>query len=39
MITDLGLHLKRMEFSMKNMEPYDLKVRKRLYLSVFAWDK
>ncbi|OJI95766.1 hypothetical protein ASPVEDRAFT_119458 [Aspergillus versicolor CBS 583.65] len=39
MITDLGLHLKRTKFSMRNMEPDDLEVRKRLYLSVFAWDK
>ncbi|KAL3456018.1 fungal-specific transcription factor domain-containing protein [Aspergillus heterothallicus] len=39
MITDLGLHLKRDKASMLNMEPDDLEVRKRLYLSVYAWDK
>jgi hypothetical protein len=39
MITDLGLHLKKDKASMLNMEPDDLEVRKRLYLSVYAWDK
>ena len=39
MVTDLGLHLKKNRFGMKNTEPDDLEVRKRLYLSVFAWDK
>ncbi|KAL3480560.1 fungal-specific transcription factor domain-containing protein [Aspergillus californicus] len=40
MITDLGLHLDReMTHMMKNFEPDDLEVRKRLYLSVYAWDK
>ncbi|KAJ6023638.1 hypothetical protein N7460_014033 [Penicillium canescens] len=40
MVTDLGLHIKRSNTSlMKEFEPDDLEVRKRLYLSVYAWDK
>ncbi|KAL4894302.1 hypothetical protein BDV59DRAFT_192640 [Aspergillus ambiguus] len=40
MITDLGLHMKRSKASLMNeFEPDDLEVRKRLYLSVYAWDK
>jgi hypothetical protein len=39
MVTDLGLHLRRDKSSMLSMEPDDLEVRKRLYLSVYAWDK
>jgi hypothetical protein len=40
MITDLGLHIKRSKASlMKEFEPDDLEVQKRLYLSVYAWDK
>ncbi|KAL4949479.1 fungal-specific transcription factor domain-containing protein [Aspergillus filifer] len=40
MLMDLGLHLKRDSVSMmKDLEPDDLEVRKRLYLSVYAWDK
>ncbi|KAL4881368.1 fungal-specific transcription factor domain-containing protein [Aspergillus karnatakaensis] len=40
MVTDLGLHLKRGSLGLtKDFEPDDLEVRKRLYLSVYAWDK
>ncbi|QRD83688.1 nitrogen assimilation transcription factor nirA [Aspergillus flavus] len=40
MVTDLGLHIKRSQASLlKEFEPDDLEVRKRLYLSVYAWDK
>lgn len=40
MINDLGLHIKRSQDSlMKEFEPDDLEIRKRLYLSVYAWDK
>lgn len=40
MIIDLGLHLKKDRVAlMKDFEPDDLEVRKRLYLSVYAWDK
>ncbi|OOQ85002.1 nitrogen assimilation transcription factor nirA [Penicillium brasilianum] len=40
MINDLGLHIKRSHASLiKEFEPDDLEVRKRLYLSVYAWDK
>lgn len=40
MIIDLGLHIKRSQASLtKEFEPDDLEVRKRLYLSVYAWDK
>lgn len=40
MIIDLGLHIPRSKASlMKEFEPDDLEVRKRLYLSVYAWDK
>ncbi|PLB53497.1 hypothetical protein P170DRAFT_400774 [Aspergillus steynii IBT 23096] len=40
MVIDLGLHLKRpATVLMKDYEPDDLEVRKRLYLSVYAWDK
>lgn len=40
MVMDLGLHIKRSDISlMKEFEPDDLEVRKRLYLSVYAWDK
>jgi hypothetical protein len=38
MITDLGLHLQKGKM-LKECEPDDLEVRKRLYLSVYAWDK
>ncbi|PYI30070.1 hypothetical protein BP00DRAFT_374036 [Aspergillus indologenus CBS 114.80] len=40
MITDLGLHLRKSSTSlMKDFEPDDLEIRKRLYLSVYTWDK
>lgn len=39
MITDLGLHLRKGRGAMKEYEPDDLEVRKRLYLSCYAWDK
>ena len=39
MITDLGLHLRKGRDAMKEHEPDDLEVRKRLYLSCYAWDK
>ncbi|EED19198.1 CHA4 activatory protein, putative [Talaromyces stipitatus ATCC 10500] len=40
MITDLGLHLRKGRNAMlKEYEPDDLEVRKRLYLSCYAWDK
>lgn len=39
MITDLGLHLRKGKGAMKEYEPDDLEVRKRLYLSCYAWDK
>lgn len=40
MVTDLGLHMKRSQIELlKEFEPDDLEVRKRLYLSAYAWDK
>ncbi|KAI9928606.1 hypothetical protein MW887_001821 [Aspergillus wentii] len=40
MTMDLGLHIKRSDASLlEGFEPDDLEVRKRLYLSVYAWDK
>lgn len=40
MLTDLGLHIKRSDAELtKTMEPDDLEVRKRLFLSCYAWDK
>lgn len=40
MLTDLGLHIKRSDAELtKIMEPDDLEVRKRLFLSCYAWDK
>lgn len=39
-MTDLGLHIHRSKASLvKEYEPDDLEVRKRLFLSVYAWDK
>lgn len=40
MMTDLGIHLYRGNLDkLHGMEPDDLEVRKRLYLSAFIWDK
>ncbi|KAJ5100573.1 hypothetical protein N7456_006625 [Penicillium angulare] len=40
MMTDLGIHLYRGNLDkLHGMEPHDLEVRKRLYLSAFIWDK
>lgn len=40
MVTDFGLHLYRGNLEgLDGMEPDDLEVRKRLYLSAFMWDK
>ena len=40
MIIDLGLNLYRGNLDgLDGLEPDDLEVRKRLYLSAFAWDK
>lgn len=40
MIVDLGLNLYKGNMNgLDGLEPDDLEVRKRLYLSAFAWDK
>ncbi|KAJ5624418.1 hypothetical protein N7510_000727 [Penicillium lagena] len=40
MITDLGIHLYRGNLEgLDGLEPDDLEVRKRLYLSAYLWDK
>lgn len=40
MLKDLGLHLHQLNGSLlENLEPDDLEVRKRLYLSAYSWDK
>lgn len=40
MLKDLGLHLPRvMEALSRTMDPEDIEVRKRLFLSAYAWDK
>ncbi|KAJ5103884.1 fungal-specific transcription factor domain-containing protein [Penicillium argentinense] len=40
MLTDLGLHLYRGNLEgLDGLEPDNLEVRKRLYLSAYAWDK
>lgn len=40
MVIDLGLHLYRGNLNnLDGLEPDDLEVRKRLYLSAFIWDK
>jgi hypothetical protein len=40
MIKDLGLHVHELNSSLlASLEPDDLEVRKRLYLSAYAWDK
>ncbi|KAJ5820368.1 hypothetical protein N7474_005959 [Penicillium riverlandense] len=40
MITDLGIHLYRGNLEgLDGLEPDDLEVRKRLYLSAYHWDK
>jgi len=40
MIKDLGLHLNMHKQNyLQHFEPDDLEVRKRLFLSAYAWDK
>ena len=40
MITDLGIHLSWGNLEgLDGLEPDDLEVRKRLYLSAYHWDK
>lgn len=40
MVTDLGLHLYKGNLEgLEGLEPDDLEIRKRLYLSAYAWDK
>lgn len=40
MIKDMGLHLRRDAGALyKDLEPDDLELRKRLYLSAYLWDK
>ncbi|KAJ5108442.1 hypothetical protein N7456_005117 [Penicillium angulare] len=40
MVTDLGLHLYKGNLKgLDGLDPDDLEVRKRLYLSAYAWDK
>lgn len=40
MVTDLGLHLYKGNLEgLEGLDPDDLEVRKRLYLSAYIWDK
>lgn len=40
MLKDLGLHLQQLNGSLlATLEPDDLEIRKRLYLSAYTWDK
>jgi hypothetical protein len=40
MIKDTGLHLNMRRLAdLENLAPEDLEVRKRLFLSAYAWDK
>lgn len=40
MVTDLGLHLYKGNLKgLDGLDPDGLEVRKRLYLSAYAWDK
>jgi hypothetical protein len=40
MMKDIGLHLRTGRLaSLVKLDPEDLEVRKRLFLSAYAWDK
>jgi hypothetical protein len=40
MIKDIGLHLNMRRLAdLEKLEPEDLEVRKRLFLSAYTWDK
>lgn len=39
MIKDIGLHLNVRRAKAEDLSPEDIEVRKRLYLSAYAWDK